>query len=84
MLLKLFYYPRWKAYINGQSIAINPQPDTGLVHMVIPPGEYDVRLVFEKGIYRSIGITVSILSAFTLIFFGVWRALKKRTHKVKG
>jgi hypothetical protein len=79
VLLKLFYYPRWKAYINGRNIAINPQPETGLVHMMIPPGEYDIRLIFEKGIFRTIGVTVSMISAASLVFFVIWRAREKRS-----
>jgi hypothetical protein len=80
ILLKLFYYPRWKAYINHQNIPIRPDPATGLVRMVIPRGQYDIRLTFEKGIFRSCGIAVSLISAVFLLFFVTWRTLKKRSY----
>ena len=79
ILMKLFYYPRWKAYINDQNIPVIPDPATGLVHMVIPPGQYDIRLTFEKGIFRSCGIAVSLISTVFLLFFFIWRTLKRRS-----
>jgi hypothetical protein len=59
LLLKTFYYPRWKAYLNKKWIPIAPDPYTGLIQMEIPKGEYILELRFEPGIYRWIGLFIS-------------------------
>jgi hypothetical protein len=68
ILVKTFYCPRWKAYINGTLIPIAPDPLTGLIDLEIPPGEYDIHLRFEASIYSIAGRVISTISA-GIIFF---------------
>lgn len=42
-----FYYPRWKASINGQPVEIE-RTDTGLISIPIPGHAVEVRIYFEE------------------------------------
>lgn len=82
-VLKLFYYPHWKAFLNGRiPLDTSPDPDTGLLALNLPPGAYDVELRFEKGGWFRAGSAVSItaLALFAAIVFLERRGKKEKTH----
>lgn len=68
ILIKTFYYPRWKAYINAKSVPVSPDPVSALIRVAIPKGQYDIEIRFENSVYRSIGFIVSIISMGILLF----------------
>jgi hypothetical protein len=62
LVLRTFYYPRWRARINGKTAPITPDPATGLISLCLPEGESFIRLELEAGPYRRVGAVISALS----------------------
>ena len=66
-LIRTFYYPRWKAYINGKEFPITPDPHTGLITMNVPEGRYNIELKFSAGVFGLIGRIVTGFSACGMV-----------------
>lgn len=81
ILVKTFYYPRWKAYVNGRSMQISPDSLTGLILIAVPGGEYDAELTFEAGRYRVTGSIISIIAAVIILVF-VFSRIFAKTRQV--
>lgn len=66
-LLKLYYYPHWKAFIGAKCLETSPLPGLGFLAVRgLPPGNYDLVLEFEKGKWFWAGTAIS-LCALALI-----------------
>ena len=76
ILIKTFYYPRWKAYVDKKLLPIKPDPITGLIDIEIPQGEYDINLKFEMSTYRFIGYIISLIFAGVILLFLIFRIKK--------
>jgi hypothetical protein len=76
LLIQVSYDPYWRAYSGNQLLQI--QPDLlGFQWIQVPPGEHDIRLVFEVPLENQIGRIVSVMSglaALTLIGLGLRRS----------
>ncbi len=70
--LYLFYFPGWKAYIDGVETPIEIAHPEGFITVRIPSGEHTVVLSFEDTAPRKAGWQLAILGFFV---FGVvlWR-----------
>jgi hypothetical protein len=73
IIVRTFYYTRWKAYENGRSLPIKPDPATGLISIEIPKGIHTIDLLFEPGPYRITGIGISLASLFALGILSIIR-----------
>jgi hypothetical protein len=73
VLVKTFYYPRWRAYIDGKESNIQSDPDTGLISIETPAGTHEIELRFGTSIYRFLGIIVSVISFLVICFIRVGR-----------
>jgi len=62
--LYTFYFPGWKAYVNGEPVEIEIAGPEGFITIPLPPGEHDVMVRFESTLPRKLG---AILSATGLI-----------------
>jgi len=76
ILIKTFYYPRWKAYVDRKLLPIKPDPITGLIDIEIPQGEYDINLKFEISTYRFIGYIISLIFSGVILLFLIFRIRK--------
>lgn len=63
-----FDYPGWQATLNGQTLGIKPELDTGLMLMNIPAGNHTLTLGFGETPVRIISL---ILSGSALIFLTI-------------
>lgn len=76
------YFPGWKAQIDGQSAPIEYKED-GVIHITVPGGDHEIRLIFTDTPPRTMGNYASI---FSLVFLCAWGILflhkpKKRLKK---
>ena len=63
-----FYYPDWRADIDGGRRQLSVQHDTdGLLQIPVPPGTYTLRLSLEKGRPERFGIAISLCSLLLLV-----------------
>lgn len=66
LLWHSFYFPGWRANIDGQPVRTFPQTQLGLVAVDVPAGEHELVLQFEDTMPRSMGNLLSGLSVIGL------------------
>jgi hypothetical protein len=76
MLLRTFYYPSWKAYMDGAPIPVGYDPPSGLISISVPEGAYEIDLRFERSVWGKLGAAISALSAVFLLGLLVWGRLR--------
>jgi hypothetical protein len=65
-----YYFPGWRATVNGQPAEIRPGGPNGLITLDLPPGTFDVALRFGSTPPRIAGVLLSALglSGITALF----------------
>ncbi|HDQ70965.1 MAG TPA: hypothetical protein ENN19_02580, partial [Chloroflexi bacterium] len=74
--LYTFYFPGWRAYVDGEEVSIEIAHPEGFITLQIPAGEHDVIVRFEDTPPRTAGWIISgvawvMLGLSTLIFGAV-------------
>ncbi len=70
--LYLFYFPGWKAYVDGQEVPIKIAAPEGFVTVWIPAGDHEVLLRFEDTPPRTLGWLVAGIGLAGFLL-AVWR-----------
>ena len=70
MLVQETWDPAWHAYAGGHSLEIR-KDQVGYMEIAAPPGEQEIRLVFELPLENLIGRVVALLSAAALLAW-IW------------
>lgn len=78
LLVRTFYYPGWKAVINGMEASISADPNFGLISIDLPEGASDIELRFEKSPVQKYG---NIISAISLLIVAVYAVFARRGPK---
>lgn len=68
-----FYFPGWKAYVDGGEVPVHPSGDLALLSVNVPAGRHTVLVRFEDTIPRLVGMLISTLTALALTAYGVFR-----------
>ncbi len=63
ILIKLSYFPRWKAYVNGERAEIKETP----LHLMSIKGKGNVELKFEKTWVEYLGYLLSLIGLISLV-----------------
>ncbi|MEK7577130.1 MAG: YfhO family protein [Patescibacteria group bacterium] len=79
---QILYFAGWKAYVDGKETPISYQPN-GIIHVNMPSGEHTLRVRFEETPLRLLADSISLLSLFSLLAFGICKALydNRSAHK---
>jgi len=74
LVFHIFYFPGWRATVNGQEVVPFPVSERGLLGIAVPAGESEVRLRFGETPIRLVADWLSVLGvAVTLaLALGVW------------
>lgn len=75
--LQLLYFPGWVAWVDGEPVAVRPQPGTGLLTVEVPAGEHELWLRFIDTPLRWMADLASA-AAWLLLAFWVGLALMQR------
>lgn len=77
-----FYFPGWKAYVDGKETVIEYQDPNyrGVITYFVPKGTHEVYLAFQESIVR---IGANILSLVSLIIVLVCLVLVSKSKKIK-
>lgn len=68
-----FYFPGWRAELNGEAISIRPSQPEGLLLIDVPAGEHHLRIHFGLTPPRLLGWTLTglgLLGLISLLIFG--------------
>ncbi|MFQ5576519.1 MAG: 6-pyruvoyl-tetrahydropterin synthase-related protein [Anaerolineae bacterium] len=68
-----FYFPGWKATLDGEPVDIQTEPDTGLMTVLLPAGNHTLRLAFGDTPLRSAAAAASLLALAGAVLFSVRR-----------
>lgn len=58
----LFFYPSWRATIDGRLLPIEPDPVTGLIVAAIPPGDHTIVFDFVMSLPVLVSSVVSLMA----------------------
>jgi len=74
LLLRLFYYPAWRATADGREAATAPHPDSGLMVVEVPAGARSEELRYRRGGAHLAGTAVSgvaLVALLALVYLGL-------------
>ncbi len=75
ILLQMSYDPAWHAYSSGRPLPIR-KDILNQILIEAPPGEHNIRLVFELPLENLVGRIVSVLSAGVVLAL-LWRSARQ-------
>jgi hypothetical protein len=80
--LYLFYFPGWKAYVDGQETPIEIAKPEGFVTLWVPAGQHEVLLSFEDTPPRAAGWVIAGASLMVFLI-AVWCFPKTTTESAE-
>jgi hypothetical protein len=72
-----YYFPGWRATVDGQAVEVSPDPPNGLIGLALPPGEHVVQLRFGATPVRSLAAGLAIV-ALAVVVGLLWAGWKPR------
>ncbi|MCC7361623.1 MAG: hypothetical protein IT317_19220 [Anaerolineales bacterium] len=71
--LYTFWFPGWKAYVDGRPVPIVLSEPEGWITLTVPPGDHDVLVRLEDTWPRLLGWALAASAVIGLAVFVVWR-----------
>ena len=75
--LRLVNYPAWQANINGQIVATQTDAGSGQMLVAVPAAVSHVEIDFGRTSDRTLGIVISLVTAFGIFPFLFWLGREK-------
>ncbi len=77
---RTFYFPGWRAWVDGEQVPITPAAD-GLITFPVPDGRHTLKVAFGETPLRLLADLISLLSlaALTVILWRIPAAQQKET-----
>lgn len=66
-----YYFPGWKASVDGQETVIQPGLPYGQINLAVPSGSHLVRVYFEATPFKKILDVISLLGSLTAVILAV-------------
>lgn len=79
--IQIFYFPGWKAWLDGQPLPMAHNPDVGLMEFDVPAGEHRLVLEFKDTSIRMVANLISLGSVIALFAFWVINIRKTKSPK---
>jgi len=77
--LYTFYFPGWRAYVDGERVEIDVAAPEGFITLQVPEGTHEVLVRFENTPSRRIGLAVSAAAVISLAAICIlWRNPEER------
>jgi len=74
--LHQFYFPAWRAYVDGHPVPTYPRGHLGLLSFDVPPGEHTLRVRYEHTTAQRWAEVTSLIGALIWL---IW-AIKRRSR----
>ena len=65
--LHLLYYPRWRAFVDGQPAGLRSQSETGYAQIDVPAGIHQIVLHYDSTTAERVGLALSLLTLLGLL-----------------
>jgi hypothetical protein len=63
-----FFFPGWRAWLDGERVAISPGDRHGFITLHMPSGRHTLELSFGTTPSRTVGTVISVVSLLALVF----------------
>ncbi|MCH7640862.1 glycosyltransferase family 39 protein [Patescibacteria group bacterium] len=73
LTLHSYYFPGWKAWVDGRESEIIPQSPHGDMKLIIDPGEHSVVIRFTNTPVRTTSNLISLVTWTGMISYPLWR-----------
>ncbi|MDY6877802.1 MAG: hypothetical protein SWK90_16595 [Chloroflexota bacterium] len=70
--LYTFYFPGWRAYVDGEEVEIEVAGPEGFITLWVPEGEHEVLVRFEDTPPRTAGWIISMVGLASLVLALTW------------
>lgn len=77
-----FYFPGWRAYLDGKPLPIRPSNPYGLIEFDMPAGDHEILVVFGSTLPRTAGAIISLLTLATLAVYVLRATFTSRAHQL--
>ncbi|MBC8263608.1 MAG: YfhO family protein, partial [Anaerolineales bacterium] len=71
-----FYFPGWRAYVDGKRVPIVPTESYGLISFEVPAGESNLQVRFQDTPLRLAAKALSALSALVVLALVIWSLVR--------
>ena len=68
IIIPWYYFPGWKAYINGRQVKVGFD-ENGFVQIIVPPGSHEIKIFFGTTWPRIIGWFITGISTLVVFLF---------------
>jgi hypothetical protein len=72
-----FYFPGWRAWIDGRPATISPATDYGVIEIPVPAGDHELRLRFGTTPPRAVGSWLAVIG-LAGVFWGITIEARRR------
>jgi len=72
-----YYFPGWRAWVDGEEVPIRPEGPHGLITLDVPPGEHEIVLRFGDTPPRQAGLALSGVSLAAWLALAIWNPEKE-------
>jgi hypothetical protein len=76
--LHLLYYPRWRAFLDGNPVATSYESGSGLTQIALPAGQHRLSLRYETTAAERVGLLISGGTLLALLAAAAWALLGRR------
>jgi hypothetical protein len=79
-----FYFPGWRATLDGKPATLQLTPETGLMTVLVPAGAHTLHFHFGETPLRAASNGVSLVALLGLVAYGIWRIANSRWQIADG
>ncbi len=80
--VETFYYPHWKATVNGQAVEVSPN-ENGLISLPVPSEKSEVKVYFQEPQFVIAAFYTSGFAWIIILSFLIFNLLKNRKIEQK-
>jgi len=77
-----FYFPGWRARLDGQPVSLAITPPFGLMAVNVPAGHHTLTIQFGSTPLRTISVIVSLIAALVLVTIGAFDLYSMRPSPI--
>lgn len=78
LAFQTYYFPGWRAWVDGQPVAVSPLPGLGYIRLSVPFGAHRVELAFGRTRSRALVEGASLLALLATLGVILWQPLRTR------
>lgn len=81
--LAQFFFPGWKAWVDGEPIAVKRNPENGLIRVTLPAGRHVLTLQMTNPPVRRLSAFLA-LASLAIALVATWRLLFSTTQAIRS